>query len=325
MKIDPATAPRDAADNGGAIVYLSKAGGITQFGAYLDMLMPGGVSSQRHWHTAEDEFLYILHGTATLIDNDGDHLLGPGDTVCWPHGCPNAHHLTNRGTAPCTYLIIGTRVAHDTCHYPDEAERQVNGDTRWHIEDDTGAVLEDGDLPPDLLNLPPVWGHPFDPANPGLRVLRRADQTRITADDTPHAILGGGLGPYTCQLLSDPGGLTQFGAFIEELPPGSRSGHRHWHEAEDEMVYVLSGMGILVEDHETVIQPGDALCWPKGTATGHRIDNRSEQPLRYLVIGTRLDHDVIHYPDHDLVTTKTGTLRRYARTNGQPLGERSMQ
>jgi uncharacterized cupin superfamily protein len=319
MKVDPATAPRDAADNGGAIVYLSKAGGITQFGAYLDMLMPGGVSSQRHWHTAEDEFLYILHGTATLIDNDGDHLLGPGDTVCWPHGCPNAHHLINRGTAPCTYLIIGTRVAHDTCHYPDEAERQVNGDTRWHIEDDTGAVLEDGDLPPDLLNLPPVWGTPFDPANPGQRVLRHHDLTLTSLEDTPHPVLGSGLGPYACQLLSDPGGLSQFGAFIEHLPPAARSSFRHWHDAEDEMVYLLTGQVTLIEDHETLLVPGDAAAWPAGVAIGHFLENRGAKTASYLVIGTRLPRDTIHYPDHDLITHKDGTARRYTRANGVPV------
>ena len=58
------------------------------------------------------------------------------------------------------------------------------------------------------------------------------------AEDAAHPILGGGLGPYAYQLLSDPGGLTQYGAFIEILPPGSRSSFRHWHETEDEMVYI---------------------------------------------------------------------------------------
>jgi uncharacterized cupin superfamily protein len=317
MKVDPALAPRDAADNGGVLVYLSAAGGITQYGAYLDTLMPGAESSDRHWHTAEDELLYVLSGAATLIDDDGEHLLGPGDAACWPHGCPNAHHLINRGAAaPCTYLIVGTRVAHDICHYPDTGRKQVNGEMRWHVEDATGTVLREGDLPPDLLNLPPVWGQPFDPANPGLRILRSIDQTLTQAEDTPHPVLGGGLGPYAYRLLSDPGGLTQFGAFLETLPSGSRSGHRHWHEAEDEMVYLLSGEIVLVEDGETLLRAGDVACWPAGSPIGHRLDNRADVHATYLVVGTRHQTDIIHYPHHDLITHKDGTARRYLRADG---------
>jgi uncharacterized cupin superfamily protein len=184
-----------------------------------------------------------------------------------------------------------------------------------------GAVIDGGDLPPHLLNLPPVWGTPFNPANPGLRILSQATGTLpawVTETTYTHPIIGQHPGPYAYQLLSDPGHLTQFGAFIEELPPGSRSGHRHWHTAEDEMVFILSGTGVLVEDHESSLHPGDIACWPAAAPVGHRIDNRSTQPLRYLVIGTRADHDVIHYSDHDLITTKSGTTRHYAHRDGTP-------
>lgn len=140
------------------------------------------------------------------------------------------------------------------------------------------------------------------------------------APDTPHPVLGTGPGPYAFQLLSDPGGLTQFGAFIEELPPGSQSGRRHWHETEDEMIYVLSGELVLVEEAETVLRAGDAACWPAGLANGHRLDNRSAAPARYLVIGTRNLRDVIHYTDHDLVTHKDGAARRYVHRDGRPRG-----
>ncbi|GGO28323.1 cupin [Gemmobacter aquaticus] len=139
-----------------------------------------------------------------------------------------------------------------------------------------------------------------------------------TETDTVHPVLGGGLGPYRYQLLSDPGGLTQFGAFIEELPPGSTSGRRHWHETEDEMVLILSGEVVLVEDEEAILRAGDAACWPAGLAIGHRLDNRSDAPARYLVIGTRHARDVIHYTDHDLVTHKDGPSRRYLHRDGTP-------
>lgn len=132
-------------------------------------------------------------------------------------------------------------------------------------------------------------------------------------------------GPYRYQLLSDPGGLTQFGAFIEELPPGSSSGQRHWHAAEDEMVLILAGEVVLVEDDETLLRPGDSAAWPAGIAMGHRLDNRSDAPVRYLVIGTRARRDTIHYTDHDLVTEKDGTERRYLHRDNTtyPQGEQA--
>lgn len=133
-----------------------------------------------------------------------------------------------------------------------------------------------------------------------------------------HPILGTGPGPYAYQLLSDVGGLSQFGAFIEELPPGSSSGHRHWHEAEDEMILMLSGHVVLVEDSETPLGPGEVAAWPAGLAMGHRLDNRSDAPARYLVIGTRLPADRIHYTDHDLITEKDGPARRYFYRDGRP-------
>ncbi|MFN6056863.1 MAG: cupin domain-containing protein [Paracoccaceae bacterium] len=129
---------------------------------------------------------------------------------------------------------------------------------------------------------------------------------------------GAGTGPYRYQLLSDPGGLTQFGAFIEELPPGSRSGHRHWHETEDEMIMVLSGQVVLVEDNETLLHAGDVAAWAAGSPLGHRLDNRSAEPAQYLVIGTRNQVDRIHYSDYDLITEKEGSSRRYLRRDGTP-------
>lgn len=131
-----------------------------------------------------------------------------------------------------------------------------------------------------------------------------------------HPILGTGPGPYRYRLLSDIGGLIQFGAFLEELPPGSASGHRHWHETEDEMVYVLDGTVTLIEETETELYPGDVACWPAGSPIGHRLENRGDAPVRYLVIGTRHQRDVIHYPDHDLITHKDGTSRRHVRRDG---------
>jgi hypothetical protein len=74
-------------------------------------------------------------------------------------------------------------------------------------------------------------------------------------------------GAFECLRYSDAGGLTQYGAYVETLMPGSRSSERHWHEKEDELLYVISGEATVVEDDGAhVLHPGDAACWPAGVA-----------------------------------------------------------
>ena len=125
-------------------LYYSDDGGLAQFGAYVDTLAPGGRSSERHWHEKEDEFLYVLSGELTGVENDGEHVLKPGDGACWPAGVANAHYVLNRSAAPCTYMIVGTRVTHDVCHYPDTKRVLHTEGTDWRIEDEQGKVLESG-------------------------------------------------------------------------------------------------------------------------------------------------------------------------------------
>lgn len=122
----------------------SDAGGLTQYGAYVVTLQPGSRSSDRHWHEKEDEFLYMLSGEATVIEDDGPHVLHAGDAACWPAGAANGHHVVNRSNAPCSYLIVGTRVTHDICHYPDLGHiLYTEGDT-WRITRTDGTVLKSG-------------------------------------------------------------------------------------------------------------------------------------------------------------------------------------
>lgn len=129
--------------------------------------------------------------------------------------------------------------------------------------------------------------------------------------------LNGELGPYSARLLSDAGGLTQFGAFIETLPPGSFSSHKHWHEQEDEFIFVVSGTVTLNEGETlTDMRPGDAATFKAGVAVGHRLENRSEEPATYLVVGTRSADDVVHYADKDLLLTKVGFEKRLTTKAG---------
>lgn len=98
---------------------LGEAGGLTQFGALIETLYPNAFSSLRHWHEKEDEFLYLLEGEVVLIDDDGEHIMQPGDAACFKAGDPNGHHLQNRTDQNATYLIVGTRASEDRCHYAD--------------------------------------------------------------------------------------------------------------------------------------------------------------------------------------------------------------
>ncbi len=103
-------------------LHLSDAGGLTRFGAHIHTLRPGTRSSDRHWHEEQDEFLYVLSGEATVIEEDGPHLLRPGDAACWPAGAENGHQVVNRSDAPCSFLIFGSRTIPDVIHYPDRGE-----------------------------------------------------------------------------------------------------------------------------------------------------------------------------------------------------------
>src|SRR5687767_6518055 len=89
--------------------------GIEDFGISHVRLQPGGISSQRHWHEREDEFLVILEGEAILVEDEGETLLKAGDCAAFPKNVPNGHQLVNRGQADCLFVAIGRFAASD-CH-----------------------------------------------------------------------------------------------------------------------------------------------------------------------------------------------------------------
>ena len=127
----------------------SDSAGIQQYGAYLQTLQPGARSSTRHWHEREDEFLYVVSGKVTVVEDDGPHVLEPGDAACWPAGVPNAHHVMNQSTDPCSYLIVGTRLTHDVCHYPDVGKTLHTEGQTWRVVDAAGTVLKSGPVEPE--------------------------------------------------------------------------------------------------------------------------------------------------------------------------------
>jgi uncharacterized cupin superfamily protein len=93
--------------------------GLTQFGVNLTTLPPGCWSAQRHWHESEDEFVYVVDGEITLVDDHGEHPMGPGDCAGFKAGIANGHHLVNKSGRSATYVEIGTRAKTEKAHYPE--------------------------------------------------------------------------------------------------------------------------------------------------------------------------------------------------------------
>ncbi len=96
---------------------LGDAAGLKSFGVNLVRLEPGTWSSQRHWHSHEDEFVYVLEGEITLVTDEGEQTLSPGIAAGFPAGKADGHRLENRGKEVAVYLEVGNRVDEDYVYY----------------------------------------------------------------------------------------------------------------------------------------------------------------------------------------------------------------
>ena len=102
------------------------------------------------------------------------------------------------------------------------------------------------------------------------------------------------------RLVAPAAGLEDFGLSHVRLEPGGISSQRHWHEGEDEVVIMLAGEAVLIEDDgETLMRPGDIAAFPKGVANGHHLVNRSDRECLFVAIGKVATTDC-HYPDIDM-------------------------
>jgi uncharacterized cupin superfamily protein len=116
--------------------------------------------------------------------------------------------------------------------------------------------------------------------------------------------------------LAPAAGLADFGASHVVLKPGGYSSQRHWHEGEDELVIMLSGEAVLIEDEgETLMRPGDIAAFPKGVPNGHHLVNRSKEDCAFVAIGKPPVADA-HYPDVDM--RYDGATGSFTRRDGTP-------
>jgi uncharacterized cupin superfamily protein len=130
---------------------LGDAAGLTQFGANLTRLPAGTWSSQRHWHSAEDEFIYMLEGELVLVTDCGEEIIKAGDCVGFKAGNPDGHHLQNRSPRDALYLEVGSRRPdEDEVTYPDIDLKTTKGRE--------GYAHVNGELYPDAKPRNPATG-----------------------------------------------------------------------------------------------------------------------------------------------------------------------
>jgi len=115
---------------GRSSLRLGQAAGLTQFGVNLVMLEPGAVSSLRHWHMAEDEFVMITEGECILIQDEGETVMRPGDCAGFPAGSTNGHHFLNRTDRVAKFLVIGSKAPREVATYSDvDLRLEIEGGT----------------------------------------------------------------------------------------------------------------------------------------------------------------------------------------------------
>ncbi|MEL7132482.1 MAG: cupin domain-containing protein [Pseudomonadota bacterium] len=133
------------------------------------------------------------------------------------------------------------------------------------------------------------------------------------------APFGGPLGDYIGRAVSAAHGLSLLGVNIETLRPGAASSHRHWHDKNEELVIVIEGTLMLVDDQgATALGLGDVAVFPANDGNGHCLENRSSEDASFVVVGTRVECDICHYADIDLIAHPDGTLTRRDGSTATP-------
>lgn len=279
---------------------LGNAVGLTQFGVNYCRLPAGAQSSINHWHENEDEFVFVVTGAVVLVDGGTETALTAGDGAGFKAGIAVGHHIENRSGAAAALLEIGTRAKSEVCHFPGR-------DFRLEIADGVESVVC---------------------IQPGSAAASSTRPTPAKVDQDGIAWAGRSIYPTPFQQvvagrerkrLGDAAGLGQFGVNLTRLAPGSASALRHWHENEDEFVFVVEGEVVLVEDAgETILKAGDAAGFKAGIGNGHHLVNRSAGAAVYLEVGTRSPGERAHYSDVDLVAERDGPQFTFRHKDGTP-------
>ena len=152
MIVDPKNVPESTGSNypqqfkyaiaGRVKKRLGDAARLQNFGVNLVRLAPGSCSTLRHWHTCQDEFIYVLEGEVTLITNSGEQVLKSGMAAGFPAGDADGHHLINHTDSDVVYLEIGDRTSGDSVNYPDDDLIAKASEKGWIFTHKNGELYE---------------------------------------------------------------------------------------------------------------------------------------------------------------------------------------
>lgn len=157
-------------------------------------------------------------------------------------------------------------------------------------------------------------GKPAGPATPA--VVDATQVPKVSGSKYPQQYAEAVQGRARA-VLGNLFGLNQFGVNMVTLAPGSWSSHRHWHEGEDEFIYILEGEVLLTDDAgDHLMTAGQCAGFKAGNGNGHHLRNVGLKPVTYLEMGTRLQDDRAHYSDVDMQAVKAGGQFRFLRKDG---------
>ena len=122
---------------------IGNAGGLKDFGVNLMMLPPGGWSSQRHWHSHEDEFVYVLEGELKLVEDEAEMIVHAGECAAFPKGSGNGHHFINESSITAVYLEVGSRHPDDLTTCSDVDMMSASADGRF-VRKDGSPITDPG-------------------------------------------------------------------------------------------------------------------------------------------------------------------------------------
>lgn len=123
---------------------LGDAAGLTQFGVNLMRLAPGAWTSQRHWHTHEDEFVWVVEGEVVLVEDAGETILKAGDCAGFKAGVNDGHHIVNRSSWDAVLLEVGTRAPDEDAAYYSDLDMMVGPDGVYRRRDGAAYDTKEG-------------------------------------------------------------------------------------------------------------------------------------------------------------------------------------
>lgn len=285
---------------------LAAVGESYRVGVAIEELDPGKQSSPAHYHTFEEEHVYLLEGTLTLRVGADTFEMKAGDYVCFPAGQKAGHCLINNSGAICRYVIVGENNPNEVSVYTDSNKVLVRALGRRAIFDlaatrgywdgeQTG--LAKGEIPPsDIVRI----AHDV-PVNPKPPVSAHA--VEWNEEGPGEGTQFGGRSKHL--TYAAVGSDYHVGMLIEAPAPGMRLCPKHYHMLEEEHALILEGqVTLLLGDERYEMKAGDYICFPAGQKIGHSFMNSGTGPCSYLMIGENNPSDACVYTDSNKVMVR---------------------